>query len=109
MNSFLFESPNTSPLDGILLDHRPSCIARCDPTSTDARGDAEEAQESKPSKAYAWKRRRKRQDEEEQKTAYEIMSGDWSSDVCSSDLGKRSTSTITLQHVEEEDVAMSKG
>src|SRR5881398_3607920 len=26
----------------------------------------------------------------EQKTAYEMLSGDWSSDVCSSDLGRRS-------------------
>src|SRR5213082_2868791 len=28
-----------------------------------------------------------------QKTAYEIVSGDWSSDVCSSDLGERSSPT----------------
>src|SRR5664279_4852006 len=64
VNSILYESPYCTPLDGILLDHRPSCIDRFVTTNTDARGDAEEAQESKPSKAYAWKRRRKRQDEE---------------------------------------------
>ena len=29
-----------------------------------------------------------------QKTAYEIMSGDWSSDVCSSDLPQRGTLTF---------------
>ena len=60
VNSFLFESPFRTPFDGILRNHRPPCIARCDPTSTDARGDAEEAQGSRPSKVYAWKRRRKR-------------------------------------------------
>src|SRR5664279_844968 len=62
VNSFLFESPIHTHLDGILLDHRPSCIDRFNLMSMDARVDAEEAQDSRPSKAYTWKRRRKRQD-----------------------------------------------
>ena len=32
-----------------------------------------------------------------QKTAYEIMSGDWSSDVCSSDLGQGNTVVSPIQ------------
>jgi hypothetical protein len=43
VNSFLFENPETSPLDGILLDHRPSYIARCDMTSTEVRGGCQES------------------------------------------------------------------
>lgn len=67
VNSFLFENPETTPLDSILLDHRPSYIARCDMMSMEMRGDAKGAQESKTSKACAWKRRRKREDEKEAK------------------------------------------
>ena len=60
VNSFLYVSLNTLPLDGILLDHRPCCIHRFDMVDTEMRGDANEAQDPKPSKAYTWKRRKKR-------------------------------------------------
>ena len=33
-----------------------------------------------------------------QKTAYEMLSGDWSSDVCSSDLAKRNYDLVKLPH-----------
>ena len=65
VNSILSTNPNTSSLDGILSKHLPLYIARCHTTSTDAKGDTEGAQESKPSKAYAWKRRREREGEGE--------------------------------------------
>ena len=63
VNSFLYEISVRAPLDGILHERLPICYARYHMTSTNIRGDAEEAQASRLSKAYAWKRRRKRQDE----------------------------------------------
>ena len=60
VNSILSTNPNTSSLDGILPKRLPLYIARYHTTSTDTKGDAEGARESKPSKAYAWKRRRKK-------------------------------------------------
>ena len=65
VNAFLFENPFCTPLDGILRKHPPLCIDRYDTMSTDVKGDAEEAQDSRPSKVYAWKRRKKRQDKED--------------------------------------------
>ena len=66
VNSFLYENPFRAQLEGILREHLPLYYARFDTTRTDVKGDAEEAQASRPSKAYAWKRRRKRQDEDEE-------------------------------------------
>ena len=66
VNSFLYEISIRAPLDGILHERLPLCYARYHMTSTNILGDAEEAQASRPSKAYAWKRRRKRQDAEEE-------------------------------------------
>ena len=63
VSAFLFENPFRTPLDGILRKHPPLCIHRYDTTSTSTRGDANEAQGSIPSKVYAWKRRKKRQEE----------------------------------------------
>ena len=64
VNSFLFDNLYTLSVYGILLEHRPLFIDRLDISSTDVKGEAEEAQELKLSKAYAWTRRRKRQDKE---------------------------------------------
>ena len=76
VNSFLYESLNTLPLDGILLDHRPSCIHRFDMVDTEPRGDANEAQGLKPSKTYAWKRSKKwRRDEGSGRTAVGSSAG----------------------------------
>ena len=61
VNSFLYANLDTSPLEGVLLEHLPLCIIRLDMTSTDDKEDAEEVQELKSSKAYMWTRRRKRQ------------------------------------------------
>ena len=60
MNSFLYTNPNISPLDGILPKHLPHYIDRLHTMDTDSRGDDKDAQDTKPSKAYAWKRRRKK-------------------------------------------------
>ena len=67
VNAFLFENPFRTPLDGILRKHPPLCIDRYDTASTSTRGDADEDQDSIPSKVYAWKRRRKRQDARKKK------------------------------------------
>ena len=53
MTSFLSTNHITPPLDGILPKPLPLYIDRCHTTSTNVKGDAEEAQEAKPSKAYA--------------------------------------------------------
>ena len=63
VNSFLYEIPFRTPLNCILFEHLPLCYARYHMTSTTIREDAEEAKESRPSKTYACKRSRKRQDE----------------------------------------------
>ena len=65
VNSFLYKISFHAPLDGILREHLPLCYARFDTTSTDVKADAEEAQDSRPSKAYAWKRKRKDREEDE--------------------------------------------
>ena len=65
VNSFPYMTHNMLPSNGMLLEHLPLCYARYHLTSTDIRGDAKDAQDSRSSKAYAWKRRRKRQDEVE--------------------------------------------
>ena len=75
VNSFLFENPKMSPLDGILHKHSPLCIDRLVMMSMVTRGDAEEPQDSRPSKVYTWKRRRKQQDEDEVAAAAAGSSG----------------------------------
>ena len=60
-HAFLFENPFRTRLDGILCEHSPLCYDRYDTSSKDTRGDAKEAQDSTPSKVYAWKRRKKRE------------------------------------------------
>ena len=60
VNAILSTNPNTPPLDGILPKPLPLCIDRCHTTNTDAKGDAEGVQQSKPSKTYTWKWRRKK-------------------------------------------------
>ena len=75
VNSFLTGNPFCTPLVGILCNHRPSCIARCDPTSMVARGNAKEAQDSRPSKVYAWKRRKKREAKDDQDDAEDDREG----------------------------------
>ena len=75
VNSFLYENPFRAPLDGILRDHLPLDYARFHTTSTDVKGDAEEAQDSRSSKAHAWKRRRKRQDDEEEEVGKICLAG----------------------------------
>ena len=67
VHAFPFENSFRTPLDGILRKHLPLCIHRYDTTSTSTRGDANEVQDSIPSKVYAWKRRRKRQDARKKK------------------------------------------
>ena len=67
VHTFLFENPFRTPLDGILSKHPSLCIDRYDTTST--WGDANEVQGSIPSKVYAWKRRRKRQDAKKKRKA----------------------------------------
>ena len=75
LNSFLFVNPFHTLLDGILLEHPPLCTDRYDTMSTDAKGDAEEAQDSRPSKVYAWKRRKKREAKDDQDDAEDDREG----------------------------------
>ena len=75
VNSFLYENPFRAPLDGILREHLPLDYARFHTTSTDVKGDAEEAQDSRSSKAYPSKRRRKRQDVDEEEAGENCQAG----------------------------------
>ena len=66
VNSFLFEISLPTLWSGMLLEHSSLCIARFDTMDTKRMGGAKDAQESKPSKVYTWKQRKKkrRQDED---------------------------------------------
>ena len=53
VNSFLYVRLDTSPFDGILLNHLSSCIHRFDTADTELRGDAKEAKGLESSKVHA--------------------------------------------------------